>query len=166
MSLRTLFLLLLAVLLAIFVALNWRPFTAPTTLSLLFTNVQAPLGLVMLVIACLVASLFLLYIGYLQARVIVETRRHARELHAQRKLADDSETSRLVELRGSLEAGLQNVAEEVRNSRINVQERIDQRATDVRETVEQTGTVLTAYLGEIEDRLEQRIAAMKAASGS
>ena len=95
MSLRAIVVLLLFALIAIFVGVNWTAFLAPTTLSLLFTRVEAPLGLVVLAIAGLIATLFMIYIGYLQANAIFEVRRHARELHAQRKLADESELSRL-----------------------------------------------------------------------
>jgi uncharacterized integral membrane protein len=61
MNFRTAFLIALLAVLAIFTAINWNAFVAPTTLSLLFAEVQAPLGLVMLGITILLAAVFLLY---------------------------------------------------------------------------------------------------------
>ena len=60
-----------------------------------------------------------------------------------------------------MEAALERAAAEISASLSTVLARIDQRATDVQGTVEQTGTILSSYLGEIEDRLEQRMVAMK-----
>ena len=48
MNLRNLLVAAALALLAVFTLLNWTAFTAPTTLSLAFADVQAPLGVVML----------------------------------------------------------------------------------------------------------------------
>ncbi len=140
MRIRTVLLLLIVVALATFTIVNWAAFTTPTVLSIVFASVEAPLGLVMLVITGLLAAMFLLYVAYLQGTVILEARRSARELQAQRQLADQAEASRFTELQKSLEARL---------------DRLDQ---ELRAVVEQSTTVLTSYIGEVEDRLERRIA--------
>jgi len=82
MYLRTLLLLLVLGAIAAFAAVNWGAFTTPATLSLLFTTVQAPLGLIMLGLAAMLAVLFLVFFVYLQTSVIIEARRYARELRA------------------------------------------------------------------------------------
>ena len=66
----------------------------PTHLSLIVADVQAPLGLVMLGLLAGVSCMFVLMIAYIQGTVLVETRRHAKELAAQRELADKAEASR------------------------------------------------------------------------
>ena len=104
MYLRTLFLVLALGALALFTAANWSAFIAPTTLSVIFATIEAPLGLVLLSVVVLLTALFLIYVVYLQSSVLFETRRHARELHAQRELAEHAEISRLHDLRSSLEA--------------------------------------------------------------
>jgi len=104
--LRTLILLIVFIAVVIFAVLNWSAFMAPTTLSLGVAQVQAPLGLIMLGLVALLAALFLLYVVYLQTTVLLETRRHAKELQAQRELADQAEASRFTELRGYLETRL------------------------------------------------------------
>lgn len=106
MQLRNVVLLVVLGVVALFAALNWRVIVAPTTLSLGFAEVQAPLGLVLLVVLAVVSALFLFYLVYLQSSVLLEHRRHARELETQRELADQAEASRFTELRTLLEARL------------------------------------------------------------
>ena len=155
MHLRTLLVLLVLGILAVFAAVNWSSFMAPTTLSLLFATVQAPLGLVMLGFTALLTALFLLFIAYLQASLLMDSRRHARELQAQRTLADQAEASRIAELRGYLEAELPKLAGTITESRVAVETRLDRLERDLRSVVEQAGNTLAAYIGELEDRLER-----------
>jgi uncharacterized integral membrane protein len=48
MHLRTLLIVLILGALALFTTVNWTAFTTPTTLSVVFATVEAPLGLVLL----------------------------------------------------------------------------------------------------------------------
>lgn len=155
MHIRTLLFLLVLGAMAAFAAVNWSSFMAPTTLSLLFATIQAPLGLIMLGFTALLTALFLLFIAYLQASLLMDTRRHTRELQAQRTLADQAEASRIAELRSYLEAGLPKLAEEITESRGAVETRLDRLDRDLRSVVEQAGNTLAAYIGELEDRLER-----------
>jgi uncharacterized integral membrane protein len=106
MQLRNVALLVVLGAVALFAALNWGVIMTPTTLSLGFAEVQAPLGLVLLVMLAVVSALFLFYLVYLQTTVLLEHRRHARELETQRQLADQAEASRFTELRTLLQARL------------------------------------------------------------
>jgi len=126
MPLRTVVLLVVLALIAIFAALNWSAFVAPTTLSFGVTEVQAPLGLIMLALLAVLTTLFLLYVAYLQTTVILEWRRHAKELQAQRELADQAEASRFTELRAH----------------------VDRRLGEIESS-------LSAQLGEMRDRLQR-----------
>ena len=155
MHLRTVLVLLVLGILGIFAAVNWSSFMTPTTLSLLFATVQAPLGLVMLGFTALLTALFLLFIAYLQASLLMDSRRNARELQAQRALADQAEASRIAELRGYLEAELPKLAGAIAESRAATEARIDRLDRDLRSVVEQAGNTLAAYIGELEDRLER-----------
>jgi uncharacterized integral membrane protein len=156
MYLRTLFLLLVLGSIAVLAAVNWEAVTAPTSLSLMFTTVQAPLGLVMLGLAAILTVLFLVFLVYLQASAIIEARRYARELRAQRELAEQAETSRISELRAFLQAELPKLADQTADLRTHIQTRLDQLDQDLRSTIEQSGNTLAAYIGEFEDRLEQK----------
>jgi hypothetical protein len=106
MPLRTVLLLVLLAVLLIFAGLNWAAFMAPTTLSLGVAKVEAPLGLIMLGLIALLTVFFLAYVVYLQGTVLLEARRHAKALQAQRELADQAEASRFTELRTYLETRL------------------------------------------------------------
>ena len=155
MKARTLLLLLAVVAIAAFTALNWNAIMAPATLSLGIANVQAPLGLVMLGLVAFLAALFLVFVVYLQTSVLLEARRHARELQANRELADQAEASRFTELRGFLEMELKRQAGLDAESKAVVLARLDQLDRDLRSAVEQSGNTLAAYIGELEDRLER-----------
>ena len=132
MHIRTVIFALAALLIGLFAALNWATFTTPTALSLGVATVQGPLGLIMLGLLAGVSALFLAWVIYLQGSVLLETRRQARELQAQRDLADKAEASRFTELRQFIES-----------------EFARQRGV-----IEQTGNSLSAFIGELEDRLE------------
>ena len=153
MKIRTLLLLTVLAAIAAFAALNWSAFMMPTTLSLGIDVVQAPLGLIMLGVVALVSTLFLVFIVYLQGSVLFEARRHARELKTNRELADQAEASRFTELRGFLEVELKKQASLDAESKAAVLARLDRLDHDLRAEMEQSVTTLSAYVGELEDRL-------------
>jgi uncharacterized integral membrane protein len=125
MSLRSLLFVLVFGGLAAFVLVNWGVLNAPTTLSLAFAEVQAPLGVVMLGFIVAVTVLFLGYIVYLQMSGLLETRRHGKELQTQRQLADQAEASRFTELRGFLEAEFARQATRRTESEAALRARLD-----------------------------------------
>lgn len=155
MKTRTLLLILVLVAIGGFSVLNWGAFVAPTSLNFGLVDVQAPLGLIMLGALVMVASVFVVYILYLQTTVLLDTRQHTKELQSNRKLADQAEASRFTELRGFLEAELKRQLAQDAESRAAVVARIDQLERDLRTTVEQSGNSLAASLGELEDRFER-----------
>jgi uncharacterized integral membrane protein len=156
MKLRTLLLLLVLLAVVLFAALNWTVITTPTMLSLLVTTVEAPLGLVMLGMLVLLGGLFAVFAGYLQTTTLLDARQHAKELQAQRKLADQAEASRLAELQNLLNSALLRLEQQSQENRSAVQSRLDQMEQNLRAAVTQEGTTLSAYIGELEDRLERR----------
>ena len=145
MKLSTVLFLIVIVLLFVFSAANWTVITAPTSLSLVFTTVQAPLGLILLATILVVTVLFLGFTVYLQTSVLLQTRRHARDLEAQRKLADEAEASRFTDLRAF-------VGEQFRGLR----EHVDQVERQLKSEVETSINGLAAHLGELEDRLQRK----------
>jgi hypothetical protein len=156
MRTRTIVLIVAIVLMAGFAALNMDEFTRPALLSLGFTTVQAPLGLVMLVLLAAALLLFLATTLYIQSSHLIETRQTARELHAQRELADRAEASRFTELRGYLEAqALAAQNREAAHATV-LAERLAQSQQALAEKIDQSGNTLAAYIGELEDRLERR----------
>jgi len=157
MKLQTLLLLIILAAIAVFAAINWNVFMTPTDLSLVVTRVQMPLGLLMLGLLALVTALFLVFVVYLQASALLETRRHTRELQANRELADKAEASRFTELRKFLEDELLKQAKLNLESKSEVLAKLAQSEQDVRTFIEQSGNTLAAYIGELEDRLEKTL---------
>jgi uncharacterized integral membrane protein len=154
MYVRTLLMVLALAALALFAAVNWSAFTTPTALSLIFTTVEAPLGLILLGFVVLLAALFLVYVLYLQSSVLFENRRHARELQAQRELAERAETSRIHDLRSFLETRLQTQGEQSAQSKAELSSRLDDLERSLRESIELCQNSLAASIAEVDDRLE------------
>ena len=155
MRIRTVFLIILIVLVAAFVALNIDEFTRSSVLSLGFTTVQVSLGLVMLLVLVLVTVVFLGSTLLMQSANLLETRKYARELNTQRDLADKAEASRFTELRHYLDA--QATAEREREAVASAA--IDQRFAAQQRVLltrlDQSDNTVAAHLGQLEDRLEQ-----------
>jgi len=153
--LRTLLIVFLVAVVAMFAVLNWSAFMSETTLSVGFTTVQAPLGLILLVITGLLALLFLIYVVYLQSSALLENRRQSRELQSQREVAENAEASRFYQLKTSLEEALReqsNQAAQFNNATLARLEKLDR---DLRVIIEQSSNSLAAYIGEVEDRVER-----------
>ncbi len=131
MNLGTVLVLFLLAAVALLAALNWGAFMAPATISLAVTSFQAPLGLLMLGIIAVLATLFLAYIVFLQGTVLLEARRHARDLQAQRELADRAEASRFTELRTFIAAEIARLEERASESRLAVLSRLDRMDRDL-----------------------------------
>jgi len=155
MRTRTLVLVVLLAALALFAAINWHAFVAPTSLSLVVTQVQAPLGVIMLGFTAAIAAAFLIYIVYMQTGVVLELRRQARALEAQRELADRAEASRFTELREYLATELTALRNAGRPGS-ELQLKLDQVQRELREEIHASGNTLAAYIGELEERLEDR----------
>ncbi|MEP7301776.1 MAG: LapA family protein [Caldimonas sp.] len=144
MRVRTLILIVLVALLAAFTALNWAAFVTPTSLSAGVTTFEAPLGVVMLAIVVGMALLFAGYMAFWQGRLLVEARRHAKELQAQRTLADQAEASRFTELRTALTGATERLEARFEATR-------DALRTEIREATNS----LAAMIGEVDDRAKR-----------
>ena len=142
MRARTFIALLVIALIAAFTILNWAAFNTPTPLSLGFTSFEAPLGLVMLGLLALVVVGFAVYLALWQGTILMETRRHGKELQAQRELADQAEASRFTELRTAMQAEFAALGE-----------RLTKAQDALRQEMRDSGNSLAATIGEIEDRL-------------
>lgn len=153
MNLRSLFLLLVLAAIAAFTVLNWSVFIVPTDLNLVITSVRAPLGLVMLGVLAFLLAIFLTYVVYLQTTVLLDSRSHAKELAANRKLADQAEASRFTELQKFLDAELKSIAVSQKEHQLQILERVGALEQAVQQSIEQSGNSLAASLGEMDERM-------------
>jgi uncharacterized integral membrane protein len=154
MNIRSVLIALALMLLAVFALLNWAAFTAPTTLSVGFAEVQAPLGLIMLIVTGVVSALFLLYIVFMLAGALMETRRSTKELNAQRDLADKAEASRFSELRSFLEGELRKMEVQAAAGTREIGARVDALQKQLQDKLDESTRSLSAYVGEVDDKLD------------
>ncbi len=141
MRTRTLFGLMFIVLIGAFAILNWPVFIASTALSAGFFSFEAPLGLTMLCLMGVVSLGFVVHMAMWQGTVLLETRRHTKELQAQRALADQAEASRFTELRSAMHLEFETLAQRIAQSQ-------EALRTEVHEGVNS----MAAMLGEMDDR--------------
>ena len=145
--------------LGVFALLNWTAFTASTTLSLGFAELQAPLGLVMLVVTVALSAMFLVYIVFQQAGVILEARRYAKELKSHRELADTAEASRFTDLRVFLDSELRKLEAQQAASTRELNTRLSQVEQNLQDKLAESTRSLSAYMGEVDGKLDTLVPA-------
>ena len=159
MKLRTLLLVVFILFIAGFVALNFEQILQPTALNFGFTQVQAPMGLVLLGMLALVLVVFLAALVYYQTLHLMEVRRITREAADQRLLADKAEASRFTELRQYLQTELQTTATREQDLTNKLHTKLDQVQSALTQVIEQSANGLSASIGELEDRIERQLPA-------
>jgi hypothetical protein len=145
MSTRTILVLVVSGLLALFTVVNWSTFITPTHLSLVVTSVDAPLGLVMLAFTVALAAVLLLYALKVQVNALSDGRKQAEELRRQRELADQAEASRFTELRTYLDQQLGLMRQAQQDS-----------AERLLGEISATSNTLAACIGEVDERMERQ----------
>ncbi|RIH89610.1 DNA cytosine methyltransferase [Calidithermus roseus] len=143
---RVIFVTLVLVLLGIFAAANWSLIMAPQSLSLVFTRVEAPLGLILLITVALLSIWYVILSIGTEVAALLEVKKYAREILALRKQAEDAEASRLAELKKLIQ-------EELESLRTHLGERITQSESTIIDELEKAGNTLAAYIGELEDQI-------------
>jgi uncharacterized integral membrane protein len=149
-------LLTIVVSLVIFAALNWTAMISPVPLSLLFAETDAPLGLILLSATGILTLLFIAFVIYIQSSTLMLRKRLNRELETQRELADKAEASRFTQLRTYLENALQSQKKQNTENHQQMEARLAETEANIRAVIEETGRTLSAYIGELEDRLENK----------
>jgi len=144
MRTRTLVVGLVLLLIAAFVAVNWAVFAASAKVSLVFTSVEVPVGMVMLGIFALVALTFGVYSAVSWSAILLEFRRQAKELSAQRTLADEAEASRFTELRTAMHDELEHLADRLAQMEVTFSGEIRDNANSI-----------AATIGELDDRIQK-----------
>lgn len=156
MKLRTTLMIVVLALVAAFAAVNWEAFLAPTQLTLVFTDLQAPLGLIMLGIVVILSAAFLLYVMTLQTGLLLETRRLNRQLENQRELADQAEKSRFIELRGYLQSELQQLQQRQNAHLSALTGKLETVQQEIQQRGQLTENAVAAQIGELDDRLQRQ----------
>jgi len=113
MTIRTVLLVFLSALAALFAVVNWQAIMAVVPVNLLFTQINAPLGLIIIVGFGALWLFVLVWAIMQQASVVFELRRAYKEVHANKTLAENAEKSRLQEARTALEDAVKRVEEKM-----------------------------------------------------
>lgn len=156
MRYKSVALLVCIALLAGFTALNVDEFSKPSLLSLGFTTVEAPLGMVLLAVLAIVLVVFLASTVYMQSINMIESRKIARELSAQRELADKAEASRFTELRHYLELQMARSEQREQATANVLSEQLARTEDTLLRRLEQSDNTTAAYMGQLADNLERR----------
>ncbi|MGP1681818.1 MAG: LapA family protein [Giesbergeria sp.] len=146
MNLRTLLLSLTVAAIAVLAVLNWDALATPVPMSLGVTTIEAPFGAVMLSLTTVLAVLFVAYVLWLQGSVLLETRRHGKEMQAQRELADKAEASRFTEMK----VFLQKQSQETHSA---LMARIETLESRLLARANESDNTTAAYLGQVEHQL-------------
>jgi uncharacterized integral membrane protein len=116
-----------------FIGINWTEMTRPVDLSLVFTEFKAPVGVVMIALMALLSALFVALVAYQQGTLLLEARRHAKELAIQRDLADKAEASRFTELRAHLDKEVTRLSEVINGHTRDTLARVDRAEIGLRD---------------------------------
>lgn len=149
MKARTALLTLIVVLIAYLAFFNFPQLLLNQPMSLGFTSVEAPLGLIMLALTALMAIIFIAYVIAMQGTWLLESRAHAKEIHAQRELADKAEASRFTELRAVLESQHQE------GQRLLL-ERLQTLESHLHARAQESDNSTAAYVGQLEQQIRRQ----------
>jgi uncharacterized integral membrane protein len=144
MRLRTSLVILVVTIAAAFLILNWKVLAASATFSLGLGSFNAPVGVVMLAIFGIIVVTLTIYMGISQSSLLLEYRRQAKELQAQRVLADNAEASRFTEMGTLLHDEMAALAV-----------RLETALEAMREEFRNTEGSIAATLGEMDDRIQR-----------
>ncbi len=149
------FILLAMIALAVFTLANWSVLMTPTELSFVAFRLEAPMGLILLGTIVGFVAFFSMYVLILRTTMLMDARRYERELSVQQKLAEQAEASRLSELRNQLEQSFAELHDKTDTTRKELSTRLDDMEQALRNVVEESGRSLSAYIGEVEDKLDR-----------
>lgn len=139
-----------------FAALNWTEFARPVPLSFGAGIVDAPLGLLMLGLLIFTLLAALAGSAIMDARYAVESRRFAKELAAQRELADRAEASRFTELRHHIDTQIREMRQRESATLGALETMFDRNQKNLELRLREIDSSVAAHVGQLEDRLERR----------
>ena len=163
MKSRIALLVLIIVLIGVLGFFNF-PYLAQTVpMSLGFTTIDAPLGLILMALTALMAVVFIAYVIAMQGTWLLEARAHAKEMAAQRELADKAEASRFTELRIAIE----NLHKEEERKLLErkLLERLDVLESHLQARAQESDNSTAAYVGQLEQQLRAKTHATRVVPG-
>ncbi|WP_457637115.1 DNA cytosine methyltransferase [Oceanithermus sp.] len=157
MNLRTLTVLVVLLLVALFAALNWPLITAPAEINLVITRISAPVGLILLAVIAFLSVLYFVFLAMIETSALLEVRRYAREVEQARKLADKAEASRFAELKKFLEAELSGL----KGGQQGLREHVASVVEEARAALSLEHDTLKSQHGELGQRIDGKAEMLK-----
>jgi uncharacterized integral membrane protein len=102
MSFRAGFSLFVILLIGVFALVNWTTISTPTTIDFLVASVQAPFGILFLILLAAIMLTYTLMAAFAEAKHLRESRAAAKEMERLHRLAEQAEDSRIAALREDL----------------------------------------------------------------
>lgn len=130
----------------LFAALNWPSLTMPVPVNLLFTRVELPLGITLLLVVVVLAALFFLGAMFDRAAQLREIRRLERQLEKARAQLDARRTEEIAELRDAVQAW-----------GTSLERRVDERVGDAESSLKSAIQEVDAHEKERVAQLEERV---------
>ena len=109
MAIRSVILIFLAAVAALFLVVNWPAIMAPVPVNLVYTEITAPLGLLLLIGFGTLWIVGIIWALLQRASTLMELRRAYKEASSSKSLADHAEQSRLEEARKALQEAVEGV---------------------------------------------------------
>ncbi len=142
-------------LLGVFLLVNWNTLATPTQLSFLFFDAKASVGLILLGVLVVFVALLTSYALMLRTTMLMDARRYAQELQAQRKLADSAETSRFDQLREQITLEFARLHTANQDARTSLMARSEDMEQSLRKSLDEATNSLSAYVGEVDEKLDR-----------
>lgn len=109
MKIRTLGMLLIVIVMAVFLIINWGTLSQVTTVNLVYTEMEAPLGIIVVAAFAAVVVLLMAYTVWQQASVMMELRAAYKEARTARQMVEDADKSRIAEIRADFKERMEKM---------------------------------------------------------
>ena len=152
---RMLFLVLAILVVAGFAAQNWGEINRSSPLNFGILTTDAPLGLILLSLLGLTLLMYLVSAATMRTHSLLEARQHAKELQAQRDLADKAEASRFTDLRQQLDTHLRDSRQRDTLATTEMNKALAQHQREMRAQLDQMNHTLAGRLAELDAHIQR-----------
>lgn len=165
--------LLVLIVLAVFLIINWGALSQVTTVNLVYDEIQAPLGILVVAGLGIVVVLLAVYTLWQQASISIELRAAYKEARAARQLAEDADKSRVAEIRTEFNKRLDELETLLRDRTDEIRQLVEQRSDTLGKSVgelaaaqqkhiDESQAAVRASLEELEKRVKDALPAPRA----
>lgn len=152
---------------AVFLVINWATISTVTTVNLIYTEIQAPLGIILVAGFAALILLLLIYTVWQAASVTLELRSAYKETRSARGLADNAEKSRFAEsnkmfaerldkLEALMTLRFDELGNDVNNNRTHTDEALNEALKKIKAEHDNTVALINESVGALEKRMNEK----------